>query len=493
MLNPVFTCLIQQHDLRLVVLAGVVCLFACFTTTSLFGRAENAQEGRQIAWLAASAVVFGCGVWTTHFIAELAYRPGIPVGYDLGLTALSAVIAVLMSGLGVTVALRARRAAFGGALVGGAVGAMHYVGVAAMRFPGNLSWNAGYVVASLAIGVGLSALAFWVRARTPSLTVRSAAALLLVLAIVGLHFVGMTALSVVYDPTVAIPSAAIAPQYLAVAVAGVTAAIITIGLAGSIADERLTRQAIDEAARLHEKIDARTAELRQAQADLLCSERLSTIGQLTASIAHELRNPLSAIRNSLFTIREMAQAHGTDFERPLGRAERSIMRCARIIDDLVDYTHSRELHCAGMIADDWLETALAEQKLPPNVELRRDFWSRSSRVYWDAVRMRQVLTSLVENAAHAVSEREGEHRIAIGTRVSGELFELNGTGIPPEILGRVFEPLFTTKSFGTGLGLPLVKQIVEQHGGRIDIESAVGRGTTVIVRMPCLAAERSAA
>ncbi len=498
MLNLIYTCVTRQHDLRLVALAGVVCLCACFTTTSLYGRAENARGIRQFVWIGASAVVFGCGVWTTHFIAELAYRPGMPVGYDLRLTAVSAAIAVAMSGVGIVVALKARQAALGGAMVGAAVGAMHYVGVAAMRFPGDLRWNTGLVLASLAIGMALSATAFGVQARAPSLRTRAATATLLVLAIVALHFVGMTALSVAYDPTVAIPSEAIAPQYLAVAVAGVTAAIITIGLAGSITDESLTRRAIDETARLQRMVDAGTAELRQAQADLPAQRaahdhrpadgidrpRIAQPAERGAQLAGDDQG-------------DLASAHGVDLERPLDRAERSIVRCARIIDDVLDYTQSRELRCAGMAADDWLEAVLAEQKPPPGVTLRREFSSRNSRVRWDAERMRQVLASLVDNAAHAVSDREGERCIVVGTRVAGGLFELtvadNGTGIPPETLARVFEPLFTTKSFGTGLGLTSVKQIVEQHGGRIDIESSVGAGTTVIIRMPCLAAERSAA
>lgn len=496
MLNLIYVCVTQQHDVRLVALAAVVCLFTCLTATNLVARAADPRQSRRTLWTGAASVVFGCGVWTTHFVAELAYRPGVPVGYDVNLTALSALIAVLMSWIGIAFAMHYRKPVIGGGIVGGAIGAMHYVGIAAIHIPGEFYWNASFVAVSLAIGVLLAAAAFAVQTRAPELRRRLAAAGLLVLAICGLHFTGMAALSVGFDPTVEIPSTAIAPEMLAIAIACVTVVIITIALAASVADDQLTKRAVAEAARLQRMVEERTVELHQAQAELLHNERLSTIGQLTASFAHELRNPLSAVRNSLFVMRELAKTNGLDFERQISRAERGIGRCTRIIDDVLDYAHVRELKCLRVSVEAWMEEVLAEQKLPPHVRLVRDYgggWD----VFWDPERMRRVIAILVENATQALSECEGERHIVVATRATGDIFELtvtdDGIGIAPEILSRVFEPLYSTKSFGTGLGLPSAQQIVEQHGGRISIESTLNRGTKATIRMSCVAAARAAA
>ena len=99
---------------------------------------------------------------------------------------------------------------------------------------------------------------------------------------------------------------------------------------------------------LARRVEERTAELRAAQGELVRKERLSALGQLTATMAHELRNPLSAIRNTLFAVKETAANKGIDLERPITRVERSVTRCDRIINDLLDYTRVKELHLAEL-------------------------------------------------------------------------------------------------------------------------------------------------
>ncbi len=373
MLRVLYVCVAEQHDLRLVALAAFVCLFACFTATNLYARAEETHRARRLLWVSAAAVVFGCGVWATHFVAELAYRPGLPIVYDESLTALSAAIAVVVAGTGIAVATQRGAVKLGGAIVGAAVGAMHYAGVAAMHAPAIYHWSGLYVAASLAIGMALSATAFAVQSHGAGLGRRIGATGLLVLAIVGLHFTAMAALTLEFDPSVQIPPEAAAPELLAVAVAGVTAVIITIGLASAVADGQLVRQATLQTARLTELVDERTSALHRAQAELLRNEWLSTMGQLTATVAHELRNPLSAARNSLFVIRKTLSTQGIELERPIARVERSVARCERIISDLLDYTRGREPRRAPLPLEAWLEDSLREQRLPEGIVLVRDF------------------------------------------------------------------------------------------------------------------------
>ena len=241
---------------------------------------------------------------------------------------------------------------------------------------------------------------------------------------------------------------------------------------------------------LARRVEDRTIELRQAQSDLVRKEKLSTLGQLTATVAHELRNPLSAIRNTVYAIKETVSRSGLDLERPLTRVERNIQRCDRIITDLIDFTRIRDISRVKVEVDRWLDDVLAEQQLPQGVVLRRAFGAPRLRVNCDPERMRRVIINLVDNAAQAMADNaDGERTITVETRADGETFEIaiadTGPGIPGDVLAKVFEPLFSTKNFGTGLGLPTVRQIVEQHGGTVEIASAPGKGTRVAVRLPC--------
>jgi signal transduction histidine kinase len=240
-------------------------------------------------------------------------------------------------------------------------------------------------------------------------------------------------------------------------------------------------------AALEQRVDERTRELKAAQDELLKKARLSTIGQLTATVAHELRNPLSAIKNTVFALKEMPGAAGASLARPLARMERSVMRCNEIISELLDYTRLRELNCEARAVDDWLGELLDEQVVPSTVTLARELQTDPALARFDPDRFRRVIINLIENSAQAFTDQAGAH-IVLSTRViDGAIaiaIEDNGPGIPPDTLARVFEPLFSTKSFGTGLGLPVVKQIVEQHGGTIELTSTVGIGTRALVRIP---------
>ena len=234
------------------------------------------------------------------------------------------------------------------------------------------------------------------------------------------------------------------------------------------------------------RVERRTAELKSAQDELVRKERLSALGQLTATMAHELRNPLRAIRNTLYAVKETAASSGLNFERPLSRIERSVTRCDRIINDLLDYTRIKELQRTTLSPDPWIEEVLSEQRVPADISLEHRL-DADCLIAIDPERMRRVLINLIDNAAQAMPENGGERRIAVNSALIGKLFELTvrdtGGGIPADVLPKVFEPLFSTKSFGTGLGLPMVKQIIEQHGGTITITSEAGKGTCVTVRL----------
>ncbi|MGH6840214.1 MAG: MHYT domain-containing protein, partial [Methylocella sp.] len=247
-------CLTGQHDLRLVFLAVMICIAACTTSVKLFIRAHDAEKDRALAWLFGAATIFGAGVWATHFIAELAYDQGFLVNYDVGLTGLSFVAAIGAAWLGMFVAHRYAALARGGAIIGAGIAAVHYIGMAALRAPAPQHWDAGYVLASVAIGMTFAAAGMRVTSWAPVLPGRFAAVVLLVLAICGLHFTAMAAATLVPDPLIAVPDRAVTPTILALAIGTVMILIAGLGVLGAV-DDYLALRAAREAERIRRSED----------------------------------------------------------------------------------------------------------------------------------------------------------------------------------------------------------------------------------------------
>jgi methyl-accepting chemotaxis protein len=238
----VLTCLATEHDWRLVVIAGIVCFLASLTAIKLSNRARATDGRARNTWIVAAGAAAGCGIWATHFIAMLAYHPGVPVAYNVELTALSLFGAALVTavGLGVAVYLPHRWGApLGGAIVGGGIACMHYTGMSALELPGRVTWLPGLVIASIALGMLLGAAALTVAARGTGFRAIVSAAVLLTLAIVSHHFTAMGAVEIVPDPTRSITAFSLSPTALAVAVASAAVAVLGLSLVTAIADRRL--------------------------------------------------------------------------------------------------------------------------------------------------------------------------------------------------------------------------------------------------------------
>jgi diguanylate cyclase (GGDEF)-like protein/PAS domain S-box-containing protein len=249
----VYSCIVNDHDLRLVALAAVICALASFTAISLLRHVRKSSGQIRHVWLGVSATSTGFGIWATHFVAMLAFSPGMPNGYNIALTALSlaAVIVITGMGLAVSVSRSVRHGAWlGGAIVGGGIAAMHYTGMAAFEVEGRIVWDPLLVAASIALGGLIGAIALPVGLRGSGLKPKLWGALLLTLAICSHHFTAMGAVSIVPDPTITVSKSAIPASWLAIAVALASFGLILLAMAGVWVDIRDRRRAALEADRM---------------------------------------------------------------------------------------------------------------------------------------------------------------------------------------------------------------------------------------------------
>ena len=239
----------------------------------------------------------------------------------------------------------------------------------------------------------------------------------------------------------------------------------------------------------HQELEANMKRLSEAQKELIKSERLSALGQVTATMSHEIRNPLGAIRSSLYVVREAVNKANIKLDRPLNRIERSVTRCDNIIGDFLEYSRTKEVSLKTVDGSEFLNEVLDEQTIPAGIALTRDLPRPGAQMAIDPERFRRVIINLVDNAAQAIQENRsegGEIAVSCHARGRGSVIHIrdNGPGIPDEVLAKIFEPLFTTKSFGAGLGLPTVNELVKQHWAELTIDTQCGVGTTFSVLLP---------
>ena len=250
---------------------------------------------------------------------------------------------------------------------------------------------------------------------------------------------------------------------------------------------------------LEQKVEERTAALSRAQAALVQSEKLSSLGRLSASIAHEINNPLAGILTfSKLLIREAErdvpdEGRRKSVLRNLSLVQRETERCSAIVRNLLDFARERPLELKEVdlvqVAEESLQLVAhqlamqghqLEKRLLPVPAVRADFGQ-----------LRQALVNVILNAAESMP-RGGRLFVATGGSSDGRWAEVQvadtGPGISKENLTRIFDPFFTTKEKGTGLGLSVVYGIVQRHGGTVEVASELGQGSKFTLRLPSAAA-----
>jgi signal transduction histidine kinase len=241
-----------------------------------------------------------------------------------------------------------------------------------------------------------------------------------------------------------------------------------------------------ENARLFEDLTRSYVDLGRAQKKLVHRERLAALGELSAVVAHEVRNPLAVIFNSLGSLQRILQPRG-DAKLLLDVIQEEADRLNRTVGDLLDFARPAEPtlrpESLERVVEDSVNAALAHD--PPEVVVQRDYDPGLAPVPLDARQVRQAVLNLAVNALQSMP-RGGQLTVRTRAEGAGARVEVadTGGGVPPGIRQKVFEPFFTTKPTGTGLGLAVVRRIAEGHGGSVELCDEPGGGACFVLHFP---------
>ncbi|MBL7177824.1 MAG: PAS domain S-box protein [Desulfobacteraceae bacterium] len=237
--------------------------------------------------------------------------------------------------------------------------------------------------------------------------------------------------------------------------------------------------------RLEQMVEERTKELKDAQEQLVRREKLAILGQLAGGVGHELRNPLGVISNAVYYLKMVMPDAEETIKEYLETISEEVNRSTKIISDLLDFSRIKSVERKEIAVSDLGTQALEKQPVPENVKMATTIPSDLPPVFVDNKQINQVLLNLVTNACQAMPEggKLSISAIAKQDKVHVSVTD-TGSGISKENMEKLFEPLFTTKARGIGLGLAVSKNLVEANGGSIKVESEKGKGSTFTVILP---------
>ena len=604
------------YNPNLVALSILVAAFAAYTALDLGERMSATRGAARRVDLAAAAIAMGGGIWSMHFIGMLAFTMPIPMSYDIGLTALSLLVTIFVTGAGFYFINRQGAPpfslVFSSIFMGLGIAAMHYIGMAAMRQHAEIHYDSLFVALSLAIAIGASTAALWLAFRTTDLGQKLAAAIVMGLAISGMHYSAMFGTTfAAHGPVLqAQGNAGLDQTNLALVVAGVTFIILAFTVIASLQQENGERrraevalrrseaylaqaqtlshtgswhwkvgsggvswsaehfrifgfdpattqpsyatfmervhaedrpsfeQAIQRAVRERSRFqheyrivlpngsvkllqsvgqpdvsksgdlefvgtvmdvtERRYAEeaLRSTQAELARVARLTTMGELTASLSHEINQPLAAIMTNAEAGLQWLNRDEPDLDEArvaLSHMMRDAQRASGVIRGLRALAKKSGPQVAKLDINDAIQEVLllTRCELQRHGVVSRTNLSADDRpAFGDRVQLQQVLLNLIVNAVESMSTVTDRPKILTITSEPIEpgglqvAVEDSGTGFDPAIADRIFDSFFTTKSEGMGMGLSICRSIIGAHGGRISVSPGVPHGTVFRFTVP---------
>ncbi len=267
------------------------------------------------------------------------------------------------------------------------------------------------------------------------------------------------------------------------------------------------------------KVEERTKQLLEAREELVRKEKLATLGQLAGSVGHELRNPLGVINNAIYFLKTVMPEADETVKEYLNIIKNEVDNSQRIISDLLDFSRTKTPQSQPIAADELIKQSLGKCSIPENITVHIDISETLPRIKVDPFQMGQVFQNLIINAVQAMpnggtlrasarqiadcgknqfrnadcglrNDEQPNDAVSPKSEIANPQSEIEisvtdtGEGISPENMEKLFQPLFTTKAKGIGLGLTVSKNLTEANGGNLEVESELGNGTTFKVTLP---------
>lgn len=472
-----------SYDPFQVGLSVLIAIAACYASLDLAGRVTANQKGVRTLWLIGGAISMGSGISAMHFVGMLAFHLPVPIFYHWPTVLYALLVAILASAAALSIVSRhtmgLRYALISGTVLGSGVAALHYLGMSAMRMAATYTLNPMLVTLSVALGIVFAMGGMWLGyyfRDEPRNTAwkRVGAGLLMGSAIAAMHYTGMAAASFRPAPD---PFPFAHTVYVSTPATLGISAVILILLATTILSCLLDR-----------RFDVQGFELAMAQDkfDLANTMRGTLIGQMAASIAHEIRQPLAAmVTNANYSLRELLEKN-PNFKEVRVALEEIVAdgnRTSSIISRIRALVMKEAPDQARAHVNEVLREVLrfvrsdAERE---RIEVRVELTADLHPVMGDRIHLQQAFLNVITNSIEALrSVPETQRRLVLRTLRSREgvvvQIENSGPALTSEISDRLFQPFFTTKREGMGLGLSISRSLVEAYGGRLShISTAQG-------------------
>jgi signal transduction histidine kinase/CheY-like chemotaxis protein len=491
----------------LVAVSILVGILASYTALSLAMRVRQAQRRARYVWVAGGAMAMGSGIWAMHFVGMQAFRLPLPIGYDTTTTFVSWLLPVVASGLALWQlryrTVRPRHLVASALLMGLAINAMHYTGMASMQMHPAITYSPWLFALSVAIAIGASALALQIGMRMQEggrsrRTLQLAASVVMGGAIAGMHYTGMAAAHFAPGSVCGAALVGVDQDYLAALVTITTVALLSITLLATIFDARLEERNQTIAASLVAAAERQKLFLIEQQARLDAENVSQMKDDFLATLSHELRTPL----NAMLGWSQLLLQGGRDdaaLKRGLSTIERNARAQSELIEDMLDMSRllagKVRIDNVPLSPPDFINAALDTTRpaaLARQVTLVADLDAGDGRILGDSGRMQQVMVNLLSNAIK-FSEPGGVVTVTLRTLDDASVItvEDTGAGIPAAFLPFVFDRFrqadgsSSRRHGGLGLGLAIARQLIDLQGGALSVTSAgEGQGAAFTLRMP---------